>query len=484
MSARFLAVVVITILQVVANTYVLIGAHEERLSDYNRRESLNREKIATIETYSFFKTAAERPPTPLAIFSSGLDPRFGSTLDILFPVVPTPSDSREPLGLSNPYLNLFSQIDLVFIFQVVLSLVALLFAYDAIAGDVERGTLRLVLSHPVQRGTFLFAKYIAAMVCLLLPLLMSLLIVILQCHLAASIQLGAADLVRIGGIFLTTIFYLSVFYLIGLLISTTTHRPATSLIFCLFLWVVLVIVYPNWIRFTVTPVGDTRAERISAQRQITQILEATQREENQFLANSPLERKPPIFHNIFGSVSSGSGSVGAWHMPFYQIKGEVKNAASPLTLHFQQFHEFSAKLRMRNAEKIGLIRQQLAEQTSLRQAQWAEGLMKVSPASLYTFATAAWAGTDLDTMIDYIRAVQVYRRTLLDYFHSKGAFKSLQWAATNQGSIDLSRLPAFRFKRASVGINAQRALPGLFLLFLTNVILFLTTFLIFLKRDV
>ena len=58
------------------------------------------------------------------------------------------SSPGAPLGINNPYLHLFSQIDLVFIFQVVLSLIALLFAYDAIAGDWETGTLRLVLSHP------------------------------------------------------------------------------------------------------------------------------------------------------------------------------------------------------------------------------------------------------------------------------------------------------------------------------------------------
>ena len=36
MSARFFAAVVITLLLVVANTFVLIGAHEERLADYLR----------------------------------------------------------------------------------------------------------------------------------------------------------------------------------------------------------------------------------------------------------------------------------------------------------------------------------------------------------------------------------------------------------------------------------------------------------------
>ncbi len=46
-------------------------------------------------------------------------------------------------------------------FKHVLSLLALIFAYDAIAGERERGTLRLVLTHPIRRWHFLLAKYIS-----------------------------------------------------------------------------------------------------------------------------------------------------------------------------------------------------------------------------------------------------------------------------------------------------------------------------------
>jgi len=64
MSARFSAAVVITLLLVVANTFVLIDAHEERVVDYNQKELVNREKVATILTYSSFNLKIERPPTP------------------------------------------------------------------------------------------------------------------------------------------------------------------------------------------------------------------------------------------------------------------------------------------------------------------------------------------------------------------------------------------------------------------------------------
>ena len=507
MSARFFAAVIITLLLVVANTFVLIGAHEERLADYSQKEAVNRETVAATPAYSVLKLKVQRPPNPLSLFSAGLETRFGSDIDIAFDSVPALSDPIAdvrpeeeqwafgsvpslsnpgvPLGINNPYLYLFSQIDLAFIFQVVLSLLSLLFAYDAIAGDWETGTLRLVLSHPVGRGSVLLAKYLAAMVCLLLPVLMSLLLALIQCSFARSLQFGTDDFLRIGGIVLTTIVYLSVFYLIGLLISATTRRAATSLMLCMFLWVILVLVYPNWSRFALNPVGDMRAEKLSANQQIAQIREETDRERDRFLASSPLKGDPPIFFDTFTGTDFFKG--GGWYLgdfPRVNIEIELKNTADTLVTHLRRYYEFAATLQIQNAEKVYLVGEQLVAQISRRQARWDERLMKLSPASLYTFATAAWAGTDLDSMTDYIRTAQTYRRTLIDAFHERDAFASLQWFSTNQGTVDWSILPDFRFERADISINTQRALPELLLLVFINLVLFMATFLVFIKMEV
>ena len=506
MSARFFAAVVITLLLVVANTFVLIGAHEERLADYSKREALNRESVAATPTYSVLKLKVQRPPNPLSLFSAGLETRFGNDLNIAFdsvpalsnPIVdvrpaeeqwafgsvPSLSSPGAPLGLNNPYLHLFSQIDLVFIFQVVLSLLSLLFAYDAIAGDWETGTLRLVLSHPVGRGSVLFAKYLAAMICLLIPMLMSLLLAMIQCSFTRALQFSTDDFLRIGGIVMTTIVYVSVFYLIGLLISTTTRHAPTSLMLCMFVYVILVLVYPNWSRFALNPVGDMRGEKRSADQQILQIREEADRERDRFLANSPLKGKPPVFAETEGISNFLSGAGYFLLGDFPRVNLELKDEAAPVAPHFRRYYAFAAPLQIRSAERVGFVGQQLVDQTSVRQAQWDERLMKLSPASLYMFATNAWAGTDLDGMADYIQTAQTYRRTLIEAFHERDAFASLQWFSTNQRDIDWSILPHFHFDRADVGINTQRALPELFLLLLTNLVLFMITFLIFMKIEV
>ena len=481
MSARFFAAVIITLLLVVANAVVLLEDYERRLAKYNQQESAHREKAQEAKTYSTLKLSVERPPNPLSLFSAGLDKRLGTTFEIYYGLVPMISDASAR-SLDNAFLNLFSKIDLVLIFQVVLSLMALLFAYDAIAGDWENGTLRLVISHPVRRGSILFAKYIGAMVCLLIPVLMSLLMVMILLSATSTIQLDSEDFLRIGGIVLTTSVYLSVFYLIGLLISATTRRTATSLMLCMFLWVTLVLVYPNWSRFTLTPVGDTRAIHSSADQQIEQIWEEVDREEDQFLANSPLEGEPHKF-NLDVSSSSSFSSGRHFSKRYGMNMTLLGKRSEPLVPHVQQYYATMGALYLRSAEQIAFVRKQTLNSTSLRESIWHERLMKLSPASLYTFATAAWAGTDLEGMFDFVHAVQGYRRTVIDYFHDKDAFGSRQWFASDRGAVDWWDLPQFRFKQTGVWENATRALPGLLLL-LINLALFTVTFLFFTKIEV
>ena len=481
MSARFFAAVIITLLLVVANAVVLLEDYERRLMKYSQQETAHREKVQEAKTYSMLKLSVERPPNPLSLFSAGLDKRLGTTFEIYYGAVPMVSDGSAR-SLDNAFLNLFSKIDLVLIFQVVLSLMALLFAYDAIAGDWESGTLRLVISHPVRRGSILLAKYIGAMICLLLPVLMSLLMVLILLATADAIQLGGEDFLRIGGIILTTTIYLSAFYLIGLLISTITRRTATSLMLCMFLWVALVLIYPNWSRFTITPVGDTRAIHSSANQQIEQIWEEVDREEDQFLANSPLEGEPQNFN--LDVPSSNSFSSRRHFSRRYGIDMKLGKRSESLAPHVQKYHAAMGALYLRSAEQIGLVRKQTLDSTSLRESIWHERLMKFSPASLYTFTTSAWVGTDLEGMFDFVQAVQGYRHTVVDYFHDKGAFGSRQWFASDKGTVDWWDLPQFRFKRTDVSENATRALPGLLLLLLINLALFTVTFLFFTKIEV
>lgn len=83
------------------------------------------------------------------------------------------------------------------------------------------------------------------MACLILSLIISVLLALFLLTTSGSIALSGEDFLRILGILLTSAIYLSTFYLIGLLISTVSRRTATALILVMFVWVMLVLVYPS-----------------------------------------------------------------------------------------------------------------------------------------------------------------------------------------------------------------------------------------------
>ena len=110
--------------------------------------------------------------------------------------------------------------------------------------------------------------------------------------------------------------------------------------------------------------------------------------------------------------------------------------------------------------------------------------MRFSPAAMYDFATEAWAGTDFHGIEDFIIAVQRYRQTIIDYFYDKKAFSSRKWFSVDQGGVDWSDLPRFSYHRSDIWNGIQHASGDIACLLLINVVLFMMTFLIFVRQEV
>ena len=494
MTFRFAAAVFITLLLVVANTIVLLKDYEQRLTAYNTAVNESYQELREEKTYSGYGGAliVHRPPNPLSIFNLGLDKQVGNKIEVYHAFVPTIWDA-EKHGADNPFLNLFTSIDIVLVFQGVLSLLALIFAYDALAGERERGTLRLVLTHPIQRGYILFAKYISAMLCLLVPLLISLLLSIILLTTSTTISLKADDFIRIGGIVLTSLFYVSLFYLIGLCISAMTRRTSTALMLCMFVWGVLVLVYPNLILTAVDIVPQPNTQ-ISAYHQIKHKWEEWDREKKRLLRNDAV--LGPLSRNGEGWGFGLEGGEYSFLMDedkpsillyFYQTgfyAGEIRAESEPQVPLVQNYYGFYNRETINTVERTWLVRKPALEAIYVQPANLGRMLLKFSPVGLYDTATEAWAGTDLEGIQDFFSTVQRYRRAVVDYFYDQKIFESRQWFAADRGTADWDALPQFSFQRSDTGINAKRALPDMLLLLTMNVILWTVILLIFIKSEV
>lgn len=474
MTFRFLVTVIACMSLVLAGSIVLRDNYERRLASYNEDVQTHQERTFSAKTYSYFTPFLDRAPNPLSLFNQGLDKRAKNSIQVYIGEVPFLWDNvYRPTGFNNPFRHLLADIDMVSIFQILLSLLALVFAYDAITGGRERGTLRLMLVNPVGRGLIVLSKYLGAMLCLTLPLLMSFLLALLLQVQSPAIHYSADDFLRIGGIFLTTVIYTSTFYLIGLFISSIIHDTATSLIVSMFIWVALTLLYPNVSLFLVNRFIDTEEKMEQVNREINQISERFYRDKDKL--DNPFEN-PPLLR---GSGVSRGYILQGKNVPY--ISEELEIHIPTATTYFQEL----TSLQMNSAKTAWRIRENAFAETYIRKSRIAQNALRFSPTGLYHLSTEAWSGTGIARMMDFFKAGRQYRETLLDYFYNKKAFSSHQWFASDKGTVRWDDVPRFSYQPPSVFEDASnRAFQDLLFLFLLNPILLMITFAVFSRQEV
>lgn len=154
-------------------------------------------------------------------------------------VAAAPVVANESARAQDPVRLRFEPTDLERIAVGALSLVAVLVSYDAISGEKERGTLKILLLNPLSRAEVLLGKYLGAMATVLLPLAGALLLAV-PALLWAGIRLSTGEWARLGVILLVLVLFLSAIVLLALAVSALTTRTSVSILALVMLWLVLV----------------------------------------------------------------------------------------------------------------------------------------------------------------------------------------------------------------------------------------------------
>ena len=185
---------------------------------------------------------AIRDPQPLSFLAMGLDAllptywQFDSMGSSAGPPV-TPEFSRG---------GLIGDVDVLFVVQAVLGLLALLLAFDAVSGEKEAGTLRAALGNSVPRVLLLLGKYLALLFTVLSPLVLGTLAALVVAQAMGVPLASAATVGRVALVLFAAAAYVVALSGLGLLVSATTHRSRTSLVLLLVLWVGLILVLPRF----------------------------------------------------------------------------------------------------------------------------------------------------------------------------------------------------------------------------------------------
>jgi len=165
--------------------------------------------------------------------------------DTMWVAVLWPPVRLDSMRTTNNWMRRFELLDWMVIVRYVLSFLCVVLAYNAVSGEVESGTLQMVLSNPVSRFSFLGGKLLAHLVTLQVATVVGSLVSLLILSLHGVLELDGQVAQCYLFFLLGTTAYVALFLLLGTGISVLTRSSASSLVFMVTAWTLLVVIVPQ-----------------------------------------------------------------------------------------------------------------------------------------------------------------------------------------------------------------------------------------------
>ena len=173
LSVRFVALLVMCLLLVPLTLSISYRNYRQNLVDYQeavkRAYTESEENPPDAQNPNVEVSKLFLKPTPLSVFANGLEEVLPTYLGM------TRNGVRQgSTGLAQaPLSYALGHLDFLFVISTVFSLLALLFTFDAVAGEREAGTLRITLANAIPRDLFLWSKLIGGYIVFVVPFLVS-----------------------------------------------------------------------------------------------------------------------------------------------------------------------------------------------------------------------------------------------------------------------------------------------------------------------
>jgi ABC-type transport system involved in multi-copper enzyme maturation permease subunit len=452
-SPKFVFTFLLCTILILLSVYTGVANYASEKKEYTAAVALNKKNLESQPNYSSLAGIGikiNKAPQPLGTVVTGVEQDVGRVAPVNIAADPNLVESKYG---SNPVFAVFGALDLMFIVKIVLSLFAILFTYDAIVGEKERGTLKLALSNDVPRDRLILGKAIGGYISLLMPLLVPLLLSLIILVVAPNLALSGQDWVRLLLIFLMFFLYLSVFFSLGLFVSARTTRSSTSFLVLLFAWVIIVMVIP---KAAVITAGQIKP--IPSVHEITAKKDA-------FLQQMQVE---------------GQKTAREWVQ-----KAQAEAAKDPKAFQ-TKFQQYIQDLQQDLTSKIDANNAALERDYQLRkgaQQNLAVNLSRISPASALTFGSMTLARTGVDEYDRFLAAVRSYKPIYTKWVNSKLG-QGINFQTGEQLKIDISDMPQFSIEPEWLSRSLVRTIPDFVLLIVMIIVFFVGAYVSFLHYDV
>jgi len=338
---------------------------------------------------------------------------------------------------------LFPAFNLLFIIGFVMSLFAILFGYDAICGEKQEGTLKLMLSCGAPRYKIILGKWIAGIVSILVPFVISLLSGLILMVSGSSVSLGRHGWVALSVIVVVSFAYISAFYLLGLLMSSFFKRSSTSVIGSLVAWAAFTLILPNISPYMASLVYPTPS-RAAMERELQILGEERQKAIRE--AVRPYWGKYP--------------ETEAFKLAgLDRINADFKKRRKKISADFGKKEEHQAAI----AYLISCL----------------------SPLPCYVYAATDLSGGGMRGGRHFGQQRGIYSDQFWDYFKKKwGEALARDPEFSTNDKLDLSGRPRFNYVPESISSKMNGTLMHILLLVGFNVLFFMGAYMAFLRYDV
>ncbi len=412
--------------------------------------------------------SAFRPPAPLGLVSSGVESVLPSAAETVGFISPKGSvvqfnNTRRP---DNPFTGLFGRLDLAFIVSTLLSVLVMIFTFNAIAGEKERRTIAQVMANPVSRPIVVTAKMAAGSLLLAAAFLAGILAgVLLTIVLGIDPFREAATAAPFAAAVGVSLLFRLAFYNLGLLVSTRSRSGVTAMVGLLAFWVALAMILPK---------GSVVAAKLLMpirSQEVVDLEKGRARLQNDLDQGAELEKlvkatpgiKDMSMDEFFKAKRAKNPAIDAFEKAQAEVEGK-----------------FTAQL---NADLDRIDAE--FERQKARQAGLARNIARLSPISCFVHIMAELAGTGFVEEAAWRQTRANFKRILDREIASKQTM--YVFGQISYGGMNLDRnAPAPKLPAAAVPLDVRLAAVwvDLVLLALYGLLFFTGAYVSFLRYDV
>jgi ABC-type transport system involved in multi-copper enzyme maturation permease subunit len=451
-SVQFAVLLAASIVLFAANGLVFVQQYTRLNTDHHKAVAENDQQPSTMTTRLY------RAPSPLLFMAEGGDKSSpkGYWLSPKVTLYPLPA------GTANFKMPDIPELDWAFIIKIVFSLYVILLGFEAVSGEKERGTLRLVLSNPVGRVKLLTAKYVAIISSAAIPLLAGLLISLIVIGVFLPAVLGSQNLVRMVFFFMLALAYLSLFAFLSLLFSSLIPRSSLVLLVLLAFWILFAFFIPDS-----SGIAAQKFSKVPSEYEMAKLLGPTMQKE------------------VFDRINKVVDRIQ---------KGELRTEKDAREESDRAYQEGQDSVRKLYDDYDNAVQERAA---------LAQRISRASPAALFQYAAEAVSETGPTAESRFLRDVRNYSRTYDDYILKKvgkvvgtspwsfstgatlnGKYINLQSPYPQEYAGDKSDFPKFSESRPSLLDGLTNGLWDIAGLLVWNIILAGLAFSVFLRTDV